>query len=219
MATRRVNGVALYYEEHGGGQPILGIHGTGSSALLWQGAIPELSRRGRLILYDRRGCTRSQRPEPYVATSIAEHAEDAAELLHLLGAAPAVIIGRSYGGEVAVDLALRRPDLVEALILLEPSMPLVSPQSRAWFEDMRSQLAQTEPEAAGEILYRSVLGDDSWGAFPAEVQQIFRDNGPAVLAELNGGVDRSGRRGPQPADPAHVAGLGARVAAGVPGCR
>ena len=49
MATRRVNGVALYYEEHGGGQPILGIHGTGSSALLWQGAIPELSRRGRLI--------------------------------------------------------------------------------------------------------------------------------------------------------------------------
>ena len=41
MAIRQVNGVALYYEEHGGGQPILGIHGTGSSALLWQGAIPE----------------------------------------------------------------------------------------------------------------------------------------------------------------------------------
>ena len=185
MATRQVNGVALYYEEHGGGQPILGIHGTGSSALLWQGAIPELARRGRLILYDRRGCTRSQRPEPYAATSIAVHADDAAELSRILGAAPSVIIGRSYGGEVAVALALRHPDVVEALVLLEPSMPLLSPQSREWLEGMRSEL-EIEPEAAGEILCRSVLGEETWNAFPEEVQQIFRDNGPAVLAELNG---------------------------------
>ena len=186
MSTRQVNGVALYYEEHGGGRPILGIHGTGSSALLWQGAIPELSRRGRLILYDRRGCTRSQRPEPYAVTSVAEHADDAAELLHILGAAPSVIIGRSYGGEVAVDLALRHPGVVEALVLLEPSMPLLSPQSREWLEGMRSQLQIEEPDAAGVILCRSVLGEETWNAFPEEVQQIFRDNGPAVLAELNG---------------------------------
>jgi pimeloyl-ACP methyl ester carboxylesterase len=46
---------------------------------------------------------------------VAEHADDAAGLLDALDAAPAVVIGRSYGGEVAIDLGLRYPDKVAAL--------------------------------------------------------------------------------------------------------
>ena len=72
-----------------------------------------------MIAYDRRGCARSERPEPYERTSIAEHADDAAALLDALAAAPAVVIGRSYGATVATDLALRHPDRVRALVLLE----------------------------------------------------------------------------------------------------
>ena len=90
-----VNGVRLYVEEHGEGSPILCIHGAGSSALAWSDAIAELSRLGRVIAYDRRGCTRSERPEPYERTNVAEHADDAAGLLDLLEAAPAAVIGRS----------------------------------------------------------------------------------------------------------------------------
>jgi esterase len=99
----RVNGVRLYYEEHGHGAPIACIHGGGSSALLWADALEELARLGRVIAYDRRGCTRSERPEPYERTSVVEQADDAAALLDALVAAPAVVIGRSYGGAVAVD--------------------------------------------------------------------------------------------------------------------
>ena len=97
----------LYYEEHGSGAPILCIHGAGSSALMWAEAVEKLARLGRVIAYDRRGCSRSERPEPYERTRVADHADDAAGLLDALDAAPAVVIGRSYGGTVAMDLALR----------------------------------------------------------------------------------------------------------------
>src|ERR671923_619489 len=109
MPELQVNGVRLYYEAHGSGPPILCVHGAGSSALMWEAAVPRLARLGRVIAYDRRGCTRSQRPVPYDRTSVAEHADDAAALLVALAAAPAVVIGRSYGGAVATDLALRHP--------------------------------------------------------------------------------------------------------------
>ena len=110
--------MSLYYEEHGAGEPILCIHGTGSSAALWVDAARRAGEHGRTIVYDRRGFSRSERPEPYV-TNVHQHADDAAALIDALAAAPAIVIGRSYGGEIAVDLALRYPDRVRALALLE----------------------------------------------------------------------------------------------------
>src|SRR5262245_66212592 len=79
MPEVRVNGVRLYFEELGHGDPILCIHGTSSSARVWRtDATRELSELGRVIVYDRRGCTRSERPEPY-ETSVVQHAEDRSE--------------------------------------------------------------------------------------------------------------------------------------------
>jgi len=93
VAEIRANGVRLYYEEHGHGDPILCIHGISSSAMVWRGAAIEgLAQLGRTIIYDRRGCTRSERPDPY-ETSVAQHAEDAAALLRALDAVPAVVVG------------------------------------------------------------------------------------------------------------------------------
>ena len=83
---------------------------------MWADAVEKLAGIGRVIAYDRRGCARSERPEPYERTSVAEHADDAAALLDALGATPAIVIGRSYGGTVAIDLALRYPDRVRALV-------------------------------------------------------------------------------------------------------
>jgi esterase len=128
----RVNGVRLYYEQHGHGAPIACIHGGGTSALLWADAVEELARLGRVIAYDRRGCTRSQRPEPYERTSVVEQADDAAALLDALVATPAVVIARSYGGAVAVDLALRYADRVRALLLLEADALGLSPSWPSW---------------------------------------------------------------------------------------
>ncbi len=188
MPEVRVNGIRLYYEEQGGGAPILCVHGAGGSALGWAGAVPQLARLGRVIAYDRRGCGRSERPEPYVSTTVGEQADDAAALLDALAAAPAVVIARSYGGWVATELALRRPDRVRALVLLEPDAPGLAREADAWLvafrERMEAVAARDGVDALGEALITEVAGADTWRSFPEEVRRTLTGNGPAILAEL-----------------------------------
>lgn len=189
MTDVPVNGVRLHVEERGGGEPILGIHGTGSSAMAWREAAETLSALGRVIVYDRRGCSRSDRPEPY-RTNVSEHAEDAAALIRALDAAPAIVIGRSYGGETAVELALAHPELVRALVLLEAASLSLDPEAKAWEEELVRKVeeaAERDPSSVAETFLRVVLGDEGWASLPRRARQTFRDNGPAILAELRGG--------------------------------
>lgn len=185
-----MSGIRLYYEEHGEGAPIACIHGTGSSALIWGDAVEELAGLGRVVAYDRRGHTRSERPEPYERTSVAEHADDAAALLDALEAAPAVVIGRSYGGAVAIDLALRYPDRVRALVLLEAADVELSPAESEWLsavsERIRGAAAEAGVDAIAEAFIGEALGEGAWGSFPDGVRRMFTQNGPAILAELQG---------------------------------
>jgi esterase len=188
---QRVNGVGLYYEEHGSGAPILCIHGAGGTALAWADAVDKLARLGRVIAYDRRGCSRSERPTPYERTSIAEHSDDAAVLIDALAAAPAIVVGRSYGGTVAADLAIRYPDRVRALVLLEPDAPReLAPAAAAWVDGLAGRLRQLAAregvEAVAEALISEVGGKDAWRSFPDEIRQMLTGNGSAILAELAG---------------------------------
>lgn len=158
MPEAEVNGIRLYYEEHGDGAPILCIHGAGSSALVWGEAVASLARLGRVIAHDRRGCTRSERPEPYERTSIAEHADDAAALLDAVAAGPAVVIGRSYGGTVAVDLALRYPDRVRALVLLEADAPPeLAPSTAAWPAALADRLREVADRAGVDAVAEALI--------------------------------------------------------------
>jgi pimeloyl-ACP methyl ester carboxylesterase len=193
-----VNGVALHVEERGQGVAILCIHGAGSSAIVWAGAVEGLSRLGRVIAYDRRGCGRSERPVPYERTSVGEHADDAAALVDALSAAPAVVVGRSFGGWVATELALRHPDRVRALVLLEPDAPGLSPAADAWVSAfagrMRAVVADAGVDAVGEALITEVAGAEAWRSFPEEVRSTFTANGPALLAELRAYEDPAADR-------------------------
>jgi esterase len=184
-------GNRLYFEERGSGIPILCIHGTSSSAMAWQGFTADLERVGRVIVYDRRGCTRSERPEPYNVTSVSEHADDAAALLTALSATPAIIIGRSYGGAIAIDLALRYPEHVRALALLEPGDVNLTPAMQDWGDTLTERLqaaAREDIDTVAEVLLRDVLGDAGWEQLPDQLQQMFINNSPAILAEVKGGV-------------------------------
>lgn len=191
MPTQTVNRARLYYEEQGSGAPILCVHGAGSSSIAWAGAAKELARVGRVITYDRRGCARSERPVPYERTSVAEQADDAAALLDALAATPAVLIGRSYGGTVALDLAIRYPGLVRALVLLEPdSSRELAPAAVAWAEPVKRRVREVATrlgvDAVAEALVTEVAGEDAWLSFPDEVRRTLSGNGPAILAELEG---------------------------------
>jgi esterase len=190
MPETRVNGVSLYYEEHGAGDSILCIHGTGSSSVLWADAAAVLATRGRAIVYDRRGFSRSERPDPFV-TNVRQHTDDAAALIEALHAAPAIVIGRSHGGEIAVDLALRYPGRVRALALLEGGGLSLSQAMTRWIADLDEQVlaaAEADMSTVGETLLRGVLGDSAWEGMPEPVKQIFTANGPAIAAEARGGL-------------------------------
>jgi esterase len=189
MPHTSVNGVRLYYEERGSGTPILGSHGAGSSALFWEDAAEKLAGLGRAIVYDRRGCTRSERPDPYELTSVQEHADDALALLRALDAEPAVLVGRSYGGTVALDLAIRQPDAVLGLALLEAGPIGLATEYDAWFDELQQTLeatvAERGPDAVGEALLRAVFG--AWEELPEAFREVFTANGQALLAEVRGG--------------------------------
>jgi pimeloyl-ACP methyl ester carboxylesterase len=186
-------GIRLYYEEHGTGLPILLAHGTSSDAGNWSGAADVLARFGRVIAYDRRGCTRSERPVPYDRTTPAEHADDAAALLDALDATPALLIGRSYGGDTMLNLALRYPQHVRGLVLLEGGDVYLSgviPELDNFLDEVtasiRVAVAEDGPPAAADALMRAVLGDDGFAALPDDKLARFRDNGPAIVAEIEG---------------------------------
>jgi pimeloyl-ACP methyl ester carboxylesterase len=192
-----VNGVRLYYEEHGSGTPILGIHGAGSSAVFWEDAAQKLSELGRVVIYDRRGSNRSERPDPYEVTSVREHADDARELLRVLDAEPAILIGRSYGATAALDLALRHPRSVRALALLEAGPMGLSREYDEWFLSLAATLEQVVAErgvdAVAETVLLEVLG--AWEELPEAYRDVFTANAPALLAEIRGGerlTDNSG---------------------------
>ena len=141
-----------------------------------------------MILYDRRGCTRSERPDPY-ETSVVQHADDAAALLDALEAVPAVVIGRSYGGETAIELALRHPSSVRALVLLEAALLTLDEEAMAWAEEVRAaveEAAARDVSSVAETFLRRVLGDEQWESFPDPLRQMFVDNSPAIVAEFRG---------------------------------
>ena len=110
------DGCDLYYEEVGEGVPILLIHPAGSTASTWGSATEELARIGRVITYDRRGYARSGGEPP---RSVSLHTADAAATLESFRLQPAVVVGTSAGASIAVDLAVRRPDLVRAVVAHE----------------------------------------------------------------------------------------------------
>ena len=115
MPTVRVNGIDLYYEEHGSGEPLLLIMGWGGNAATWKPQIHGLAERFRVIAFDNRGAGRTSAPEePY---SIAKMADDAARLLEALDVPRAHVFGVSMGGMIAQELALAHPEKVGALVL------------------------------------------------------------------------------------------------------
>ena len=114
MPLANLNGIRLYYELTGQGNPLLLISGTGGDL---RNPSPHLSalEKFQLLRYDQRGLGQTDKPDtPY---SMEIYADDAASLLTHLNIKKANVIGISFGGMVAQHLSIRHPELVDKLIL------------------------------------------------------------------------------------------------------
>jgi 3-oxoadipate enol-lactonase len=115
MAVAENNGVGIYWEETGQGEPILLIMGLGWASCMWHRTRAILAAKYRVITFDNRGVGRSEVPPgPY---PIATMAADAAAVLGAAGIERAHIYGLSMGGMIAQEFTLHHPLRVKSLIL------------------------------------------------------------------------------------------------------
>ena len=116
MPKVHANGIEIFYEETGTGEPLLLIAGFACDHTNWSRMIPFLAPRYRVIAFDNRGVGQTSVPNtPY---SIAQMAQDAAGLLDVLGLNQVHVAGHSMGGQIAQELTLARPQQVRTLTLL-----------------------------------------------------------------------------------------------------
>ena len=116
MPTATIGDIDIYYETAGEGRRLLFIGGTGGD-LRQKPSVFEgpMASQFELLAYDQRGLGRSGKPDrPY---TMAEYADDAAGLIAHLGWSSCAVMGVSFGGMVAQELALRHPDRVDRLVL------------------------------------------------------------------------------------------------------
>ncbi len=117
--------IKIYYETHGQGEPLLLIHGLGSSGKDWEPQVDFFSSNFQVITMDLRGHGRSGKPPgPYSMESIVE---DVALLLKGMDFFPAHVMGISLGGMVAFQLALDWPKLIRKLVIVN-SVPELVPR-------------------------------------------------------------------------------------------
>jgi len=121
MERADVNGITLEYEVQGSGEPVVLIHGSHiADTFATLMAEPALRDHFSLIRYHRRGFAGSSRAD--APLPISRQAADCLALLRQLGVQRAHLVGHSYGGAIALQLALDAPEAVRSLSLLEPAL-------------------------------------------------------------------------------------------------
>lgn len=116
MALARSGDVAIHWEAHGDGDPLLLIMGLGGSSLAWYRLLPRLRESGRrVIVFDNRGTGRSDRISGRI--SLGDMVADTLAVLDAAGVARADVLGVSMGGMIAQHLALDHRPRVASLML------------------------------------------------------------------------------------------------------
>ena len=119
-----VNGATLAYREHGTGEPVVFVHGSVSDIRTWEQPLAAIGEAHRALAYSRRYARPNDDIPPGVDDRMLPHVEDLASLLQALDAAPAHLVGHSWGAFICLLTAIHHPPLVRTLVLEEP--PVVS---------------------------------------------------------------------------------------------
>jgi 3-oxoadipate enol-lactonase len=190
MQRLDVQGGVVWYAARGEGSSLVFIHGAGTSGTTWSGDLAPLADACRVITYDRRGYGASSAAPPTWAT----HRDDAARVIEALHAAPAVVAACGMGAIAALGLAFERPDLVAALVLVEPALAApAAGQRRAYLRAHAVRAMRGAPEGATAWLRRALAGGHdgmTWDGLPAARRDAVLENAAGLFADLDAGEAR-----------------------------
>lgn len=159
MIARTSDGESLIFDVAGptSGTPILTAHGLVSSGQHWRFFHPHFAVDHPLVTWDYRGHGGQQTPASR-EVSVAQFADDAHSVWRASGVAPAIVVGLSFGVQVALEIWRRHPEMVRALVLIcgTPGHPLnrVSPSPRL----RRALVGFVQGFGKNPLVARPVLG-------------------------------------------------------------
>lgn len=206
----RPDGAQIGWRVVGDGRATLvAFHATLSSGLQLAPLARALAQTGstRVLLVDRRGVGASHASEGAagdaksaapVRVPIALHVDDAVAVLDAEGIERAAVFGHSYGANVALELAARRPDRVEAVVGWEPPYTALAVEPyRSWLLRLRDEaVARLEargPAAAAEVILRRISGDAAWERLSPRARELLAADGEAATSDVEQqGLDPDG---------------------------
>lgn len=151
------------------------VHGALDRSMAFRAVLQRLHQYD-VTVYDRRGYGASVGLTP--ATSLGDHVTD---LLAVLDETPAVVIGHSMGGAIAMLAAVARPDLVQALGVFEPSLPGITLPTD---DSSTSASIPEDDEHLVRWMYRRVVGESAFARMDARAQRALVEEAPALRVDL-----------------------------------
>ena len=174
VIVKAADGVDLYVEVHGDGEPVLLLHGWPDSGALWRNLVPLLVEAGkRVIVPDQRGFGRSGRPEGRDHYRLSRAVADVAAVLDAVGAPAAQVVAHDWGAAVAWLAAMRRPERVRSLAALSVPHPGVALGLR------QLQMSWYQLFFQFEEIAEAILSYDDWAAL-RELTPGYRDIDRAI---------------------------------------
>ena len=180
-----VDDLHLYYEVHGEGPPLLMITGSGNDLRLSSPATHPLNRNFETLFYDQRGLGQTSIGPPN--PTMADFADDAARVIGAHGWESCHVMGSSFGGMVALHLALRHPEVIDRLVLCctSPGGAMASYP----LHDL-AELTEAERDARRLELNDQRAADDDEVAAWVRRYMAFGENPPETTAGVAGSVQQ-----------------------------
>lgn len=187
LQYHRVEGGTLRFEVRGQGDPLLLIHGACGQIEMLADLAGELATTHRVLSYDWRGHGSST---PDATSDIRVHTNDAAVLVRDVLHEPATVVGWSYGGDIAMALALAAPSLVRSLVLIEPAFHMSRPNvemlrlvGKVGYQYLRGK-DRSAAETLGRWAFQRRSGGTAWDEMTDDAKEFWRGNTGALKVEM-----------------------------------
>jgi pimeloyl-ACP methyl ester carboxylesterase len=211
VRTAVLDGVTLAYREQGEGEPVVFVHGSASDLRSWEQQLPAIGTSYRAIAYSRRYARPNKDIAPGADDQMLPHVRDLIAFLRVIDAAPAHLVGHSWGAFICLLTAIRHPQMVRSVVLQEP--PVLSlfastpPRPREFFPllarrpktalailkfgagtvaPVQRAFRRGDDEQALQAFAYGVLGKETYEQLPEERKQQARENLATLRAQLLG---------------------------------